>query len=132
MDFIYLMLAFIVGYVFSEYRADQNKKQLLKATNKIFELNSYVILGQLGEMHDLGLKALGLAYEKCLEVDQTQKEELEQFIKTFDKKMEEFGDFYIANLKKSLTHKIKFNTYKEVKENFKNLFSDIKEAEKNA
>jgi hypothetical protein len=127
MEYLQYVIFFFLGYLFNDFRTEKNRKNMVNASNHIFELNSYFVLGELSQMHDLGLKALKLAYEKSLEIDQAQKEEYEKFIDVFDKKMNEFGELYMKNLKKVLTHKIKFNTYKEVKENFHNLFNDSKE-----
>jgi hypothetical protein len=64
--------------------------------------------------------------DKVSETEIEKKEEYEKIIIMFDRKMEEFGNMYMNNLKRSLSltpHKLKYNTYGEVKENFEHLIN---------
>jgi hypothetical protein len=126
MEIVYCAIAFLVGYIFRDIRTEQQRKEMVAASNKIFELTSYAVLCQIIQMHGLGLSALKLVLDKVSETEIEKKEEYEKIIIMFDRKMEEFGNMYMNNLKRSLSltpHKLKYNTYGEVKENFEHLIN---------
>jgi hypothetical protein len=133
MDLLILsFISFIIGYYYSDYVNQARRQELLEAGNRIFEQTSYAVLANLNKMHDNGLKALELVCEKCTEEDQTKQEEYAKIAEVFDRKMDEFGEEYLKFLKSSVSHKIKYNTYKQVKENFEHLINNNSEDNKNA
>ncbi len=127
MQIIIFALMFFIGYLYRDYTSEKNRKKLVESSNKIFELNSYIVMVNMIEMHNLGLKALSIAYEKCLEVDQAQKEEYTKMLEIYDRKMNEFGEGYMKRLREVLPHKLKYNTYKQVKENINTLINNKQE-----
>lgn len=123
MQFLLCVLAFLVGFIARDMYTESRRKDMVKASNKIFELSSYVVICQLAKMHDYGLSALKMVLEKISEAETEKKEEYEKIVAMFDKKMEEFGNLYMQNLNKALTYKLKYNNYRQVKENFEHLIN---------
>ncbi len=131
MQIVIYIFVFYMGYLYSEYMNRSSREEAVRDSLKIFEEMSYFILGQLSRMHDNGLKALELVSQKCAEEDTEKQEEYAKIAEVYDRKMNEFGDTYMSTLKKHLHYKLKYNTYKEVKENFGNLINNKSEEDKN-
>jgi hypothetical protein len=132
MEFITYAVVFYIGFLYSEYVSKNKRDELMQESFKTFENMSYLILGQLSAMHDNGLKALELVSQKCAEEDKEKQEEYAKIAEVFERKMNEFGETYMRTLKKHLHFKLKYNTYKDVKENFGHLINNKSEDDKNA
>lgn len=124
MEFFFYLLVFMTGYLYHDFLSTKKKDDMLNDFYKNVENVSYITLGKLNEMHDYGLKALGLVCEKCAQDDPTKEEEYAKIAEVYERKMNEFGENYFKAMKQYIPYKMKYNTYKEVKENFNELINN--------